>query len=212
MPENRNDWKPGTVDGQRRHLDPELRAEVARDEPAAPVARVLAVAGPELVDQRAGPDPRPPARERDGSGLPIEQAQVRQPRAAVPAGALERERIRVAPLPAEAGEDRVVRRQLVIDPAVGAVARAVRAAGSGGRRRSRPRRCSTGWAADRRNRGCSVPPGRSAPPGCGCPETARRSAGRARTNGFAEKSPPRIAAVGTMACEPPPSSLRWLPS
>ena len=45
VPENRNCGKPGHARGQRGHLDAELRAEIAGDELAAPVARVEAVAG-----------------------------------------------------------------------------------------------------------------------------------------------------------------------
>ena len=81
-----------------------------------------------------------PRGERDGLRLAVEETEIRQPGAAVAAGALERERVRIAPLPADAREERVATGQLVIHPPVGAIALAaqrqdlpVRAVAAGGK-------------------------------------------------------------------------------
>ncbi len=76
-------WETGRQRRERRHLDPERGPDIAGDEPALPVALVQAVAAAELVDDRAGPDPRPPGGQRDRLGLPVQQAEVREPGAAV---------------------------------------------------------------------------------------------------------------------------------
>ena len=125
VPENRKDGKPGTSAASGGTSSPSCDARVAGDEMAASIARVRAVAAAEFVDQRAGPDPGPAAGERDGLRLTIEETEIRQPGAAVAAGALERERVGIAPLPAEAREDRIATGQLVIHAHVGAIALAV---------------------------------------------------------------------------------------
>ena len=84
----------GDLGGQRRHLEPQLSAQVAGDEMAASIARVRAVAAAEFVDERAGPDPGPSGGERGRLRLAVEQAEIRQPGAAVAARALEREGVR----------------------------------------------------------------------------------------------------------------------
>ena len=123
--ENWNCGKPGAFTASAGTSMPSCRPDVARDERAPAIAIVDAEAAAELVDDTAGKDSRPPGRQSRRRRRAIEQPQVGQPGAAIPAGAFERECVRGSILPARADEDRVLLRQLVVDATVSAFAAAI---------------------------------------------------------------------------------------
>ena len=120
VPEKRNEGKPGAsaASGGTRAVP----QRPARRRNGFSIARVPAVAGAEFAHHRPRPDPGPPAGERRGFRLTVEETEIRQAGSAVAAGALEGEGVGVAPLPADAREQRIAAGQLVIHAQVGAVA------------------------------------------------------------------------------------------
>src|SRR5437667_403882 len=82
---------------------------------------VEAVAGPKLIDDRIRPDARPAVGPGDGLRFAIQPAKVDESGAAVAARGLERERVRIPPLPAHAREERIAAGQLVVDADVGPI-------------------------------------------------------------------------------------------
>ena len=204
--------KPGTSAASGGHLEPQLCAQWAGDELTLSITRVTGVTAAEFADDRTRPDPGPSAGESRGLRLTVEQTQIRQAGAPVAAGALERERIRIAPLPAHPGEQRIAAGQLVIHSHVRAIAiallrndLAVGSVAAGGKIR-----LVREWIEevdDASRRGVDAI-GRDAV----ARELHTGDRGLARRSYSPRNSPLRIAAVGTMAWAPPPSDFSLLPS
>src|SRR5215831_528643 len=97
----------------RRAFDAQLPRDLARDEIALPLRLVVVVAGAELVHHRGRKDLRPPADNRSGIELRIEDRHVRQGIAC-----LEGNAVRIAVLVAAPEEERVVLARLRVESEV----------------------------------------------------------------------------------------------
>src|SRR5205823_1550118 len=113
--------EPGRLLRQGRDIDAELAADFACDESAASMPIVEAVAAAKLVDDRVRPHARPAVGPGDGLRFAIQPAKVDQSGATVAASRLERERVRIPPLPTHAREQRVAAGELMVDADVGAI-------------------------------------------------------------------------------------------